>query len=65
MPYINSSAISFVDYNQTSRELTITFTSGGTYTYYDVPPAIYTALLASNSKGRYYNKFIKDKYLEG
>ena len=62
MPVFASSAIRGVEYDAGVRELYITFTSGTTYTYWDVPPRVYRDLLAAPSKGRYFNEHIRDTY---
>lgn len=62
MPSINSSAISFIDYNETTRILTIVFIKTGKYTYPNFPKSLYEEFLKSSSKGRFYNQYIKDKY---
>lgn len=62
MPYVDSSAIRFVDYNPSTRVLKITFTTGNTYDYFNVPQHIYDGLISAASKGSYYNDFIKDVY---
>ena len=63
MHYLNSSAISAVNYNATTRTLTIWFTHGGhSYDYFGVPNAVYQGLLNASSKGAYFNAFIRDQY---
>lgn len=62
MPAINSTAISYADYNSILREMYITFTSGGTYTFFEVPEDVYEELLSAKSKGIYYNLYIRDRY---
>lgn len=64
MPEIRSKAISFADYDSSSGELYLTFTSGRTYTFFEVPRAVYDQFLVSTSKGKFYNLFIKDKFQE-
>ena len=50
MPYVNSSAISRVEYDAGSQQLQIWFVeSGGPYTYYRVPPHVYEASLNAPS----------------
>lgn len=56
---LNSSAISLVIYNDETNELSITFTSGGTYSYPSVPEAEYNGLIAAVSAGQYFHKHIK------
>lgn len=62
MPPINSTAIRFVEYRAQSQELDITFESGGTYTYFDVPDSLYKAFLSAPSKGQFFHKNIRDKF---
>lgn len=62
MPYVTSSAIARIEYNELSRELEVMFTSGRTYTYYGVPKEIYVAFISTSSKGQFFNDHIKDQY---
>lgn len=60
MPMLNSSNLASAEWSDGT--LTITFKSGRTYRYFDVPEGIYDALLDAPSAGRYFNAFIKDSY---
>jgi hypothetical protein len=62
MPDVRSSMIARVEHDASTRELSITFTSGKTYIYYDVPRKTYSELLAADSKGSYFLACIKDCY---
>lgn len=62
MPAISSSAISEISYDWSSRLLFITFHSGGTYTFYRVPPDIYQGLISASSAGRFYHTYIRGRY---
>lgn len=62
MPHIDSTAIKFADYRPELRELDLTFTSGGTYTFYGVPEVVYEEFLAAESQGEFYHKYIKNKF---
>jgi len=62
MPAVNSSAISFVEYDASTAELHVTFRTTGLYTYYGVPRHVYDALLAASSIGRFFNDNIRDQY---
>jgi hypothetical protein len=55
--------ITFVKYDDDSGELDITFTSGKTYRYLEVPPEIYDGLLDAESKGEFFNENIKDDFV--
>lgn len=63
MPYVNSSAISRIEYDAASATLSITFReSGKTYDYYGVPAHVYAAFLAAPSKGQFFNDNIREQY---
>ena len=62
MPSLNSSAISWVDYDPWSRTLEITFQSGRTYTLQGVPEYHYIGLLNASSAGRYFNDHLRGNY---
>ena len=62
MPKVGSSMMTEVEYDKAARELVIVFTSGKTYVYGDVPPAVYRGLLKAASKGSYFLDAIKDAY---
>lgn len=50
MVRVNSSAISAVGYDPTSRRMKITFTQGHTYDFCGVPQHVYDGLLRASSK---------------
>jgi hypothetical protein len=60
---VDSTAISAVQYDEARRFLDIDLTTGRTYRYLDVPPTMYEAFMAAESKGRFYNDHIRDVYL--
>ena len=63
MIYLSSTAIHAVNYNPTTKTLTIWFTSSGRgYDYYNVPESVYLGLLHASSKGQYFNAYIRDQY---
>lgn len=62
MPYVNSSVIRYVDYNESTGSLRIRFASGKTYTYKRVPYIVYVGLLNAPSAGAFFNQFIRDVY---
>jgi hypothetical protein len=59
---VTSTAISQIEYDELSQELIVTFTSGRTYTYDSVPPAVYSQFLGAESKGQFFNEYIKGRY---
>jgi hypothetical protein len=63
MPQVQSSMMTFVKYDDDAGELDITFTSGKTYRYLEVPAEIYDGLLDAESKGEFFNDNIKDAFV--
>jgi hypothetical protein len=63
MPHVESSMMTFVKYDDDAGELDITFASGKTYRYLEVPLEIYDGLLDAESKGEFFNDNIKDAFV--
>ena len=55
----NSACVKSASYNEETEVLTITFTSGKSYDYYDVPAAVYEGLITAPSAGQYFNQNIR------
>jgi len=60
--FLVSSTIKSVEYDDDARELDITFTSGKTYRYFNVPLEIYAEFLDAGSKGKFFNDSIKGAF---
>ena len=60
---LQPSTITFVRYDHDARELDITFTSGKTYRYVNVPLEVYVDLIDAESKGEFFNHNIKDVFV--
>jgi hypothetical protein len=60
--HLESSTLASALYRPENRELEVEFRSGKIYRYRDVPRHIYLELLASPSKGRYYNSAIRNRF---
>ena len=59
----DSSALTEIAYWPYGKELRVQFrNSGAWYTYYDVPVEIWQDFKNAESKGRYYNQYIKGSY---
>ena len=57
---VSSSWIESVEYDDVDRSLTLTFLVGGNYTYRDVDPMIWRAMmLPGMSKGKFVNVVLK------
>ena len=59
---LSSSVLASASYDPETREMELTFTSGRSYTYNEVPQETFDALASAPSAGRYFNNFIKDIY---
>jgi len=60
---ISSTAISSVEYNDETEEMTVTFADGGqSYTHPGVPWEVFDGLVSATSAGRYYHANIKGQY---
>jgi hypothetical protein len=59
---VESTILLSIGYEPDSELLELEFLSGAIYGYLDVPPYAYMALMESNSKDAYFEKFIHDKY---
>ncbi|HEX3504726.1 MAG TPA: KTSC domain-containing protein [Xanthobacteraceae bacterium] len=59
---VSSAAIQRIDYDAATRQLRITFNGGNAYKYYEVPRSVYQSFLESDSKGLYFNSYIRDRY---
>lgn len=64
MEYVNSSVIRGIEYDASSRVLSILFVDGKMYRYRNVPSHIVDRFLRASSKGQYFNKHVRGRYLE-
>jgi KTSC domain len=63
MPYVQSSALEQVSYDETAHTLCATFRdSRRTYIYRDVPLELYDGMIAADSLGGYFNAHIRDHF---
>ena len=61
--HVDSVVIRSVGYDPTASVLEVEFVdSGEVYEYFDVPYSVYLELMGEESKGRYFNDFVKDLY---
>lgn len=61
--FSDSSFISHVVYDEFKSEMIIYMRNGNIYAYHDIPGYIYEEFRKAKSQGRYYNGFIKGKYI--
>lgn len=60
--FLRSSNLRAAAYDPATQVLTIEFRSGRAYAYSAVPQNVYAGLLAAGSHGRYFNRWIRDRY---
>jgi hypothetical protein len=60
--FAGSSNLDSATYDPDVENLTITFSSGDEYTYFNVPPAVYRGLQSASSAGQYFHRFIRSRY---
>jgi hypothetical protein len=60
---ISSGSLSSVGYDSAKKILEAEFHNGGIYRYSNVPKGVYLSLLAADSKGAYFNRRIRDRYV--
>jgi hypothetical protein len=60
MPALNSSCLSWVEYD--SGTMHLGFRNGRSYTLRGVPEHHYYGLLSASSAGRYFNRYLKGRY---
>lgn len=59
---VASTAIISVGYDPESRKMRIRFKQGRAYSFCNVPQHVFDKFLSASSKGRYYDRYIKDRY---
>lgn len=57
-----STVIRRFDYDAPARRLDIQFVTGRRYSYHDVPEWLVDAMRAAQSKGRFFNRRIRDHF---
>jgi hypothetical protein len=59
---VDSTAIRQIDYEPEHGKLFVTFHDGDEYVYVGVPPRITEAFTRAPSKGRFFQRMIRDRY---
>ena len=62
MDAVNSRGIRWIRYDGQTRTLDVAYTGSGEYRYFDVGPEVYAWLVRAESKGKFVNRLVKDKY---
>ena len=59
---VASSNIASVGYDSASETLEVEFLNGTRYQYYGVSQGLYDKMMQEASKGRFLNRYIRDRY---
>ena len=59
---VNSKGIRWIRYDERTRTLDVAYTSSGEYRYFDVGPEVYAWLVRAESKGKFVNRLVKERY---
>ena len=59
---VQSSNLKACAYDNISQHLQVQFKDGSTYDYPNVPPAAYQGLIASRSKGKFFDEAIRPRF---
>jgi hypothetical protein len=62
MDAVNSKGIRWIRYDERTRTLDVAYTASGEYRYFDVGPEVYAWLVRAESKGKFVNRLVKEKY---
>ncbi len=57
-----SQTLNSIGFDPSQKLLELEFTSGSIYQYFNVPNRVYLELISAESKGRYFDSWIRDKY---
>ena len=60
--HVESAAINDIDYDAGRAKLLVRFISGERYVYVGVPDEVHRSFLAADSKGRFFQSEIRDRY---
>lgn len=59
---VRSTTLRSVGYDKATRTLEAEFRTGRVYRYRGVPPELWLSLLATPSKGKFFNLLIRDRF---
>ena len=59
---LRSTTLASAAYDQQQFLLQLEFRNGSIYQYFQVPARIYQGLLTAESKGQYFNRWIRDQF---
>jgi hypothetical protein len=59
---VKSTGIRWIRYDERARTLDVAYINSGEYRYFDVEPEVYAWLSKVDSKGKFVNRLVKEKY---
>ncbi len=59
---VKSTGIRWIRYDERARTLDVAYVNSGEYRYFDVEPEVYAWLSKVESKGKFVNRLVKEKY---
>jgi hypothetical protein len=59
---VKSTGIKWIRYDEGARTLDVAYVNSGEYRYFDVGPEVYSWLSRAESKGKFVNRLVKEKY---
>src|ERR1700754_1754883 len=62
MEAVSSKGIKWIRYDERTRTLDVAYTNSGEYRYFDVGPEVYAWLVRAESKGKFVNRLVKERY---
>ncbi len=62
MEAVNSKGIRWIRYDERARTLDVAYPNSGEYRYFDVGPEVYAWLVRAESKGKFVNRLVKERY---
>jgi hypothetical protein len=62
MEAVDSKGIRWIRYDERTRILDVAYTNSGEYRYFDVVPEVYAWLVRAESKGKFVNRLVKERY---
>ncbi len=59
---VSSSSLRSIGYDARTQTLEVEFRNGAVYRYSHVPSSMWAALRGAESKGRYFQDFVRDRF---
>lgn len=59
---VKSTGIKWIRYDERARTLDVAYVNSGEYRYFDVGPEVCAWLSRAESKGKFVNRLVKEKY---